>query len=343
MSRDPSPDMPPELRDALKNAPTDGAPDPEGADYDDLWALLDAGKPPSSAVPNAEDTWRDVQAHLDATGEARTDPTTARRQRPAHPPRSRRSDRPNWAWSTAAIVVLLVAVGAWLWSQPVSVTASPGSTLTYTLPDGSSVELNGGARLTYPRSLATISLLEDDRRSVVLQGEAYFEVESLRRPFVVNTTSAEVEVLGTAFSVRTDRASRTHVALAEGRVQVKGRTGAGSPVTLLPGQAVRVEASGAVSPPADTSLERVTAWRYGGFAATAQPLPAILEALEQQFGAPIQLGASVPRDARSRPLTLYYSNEVGVETVLHDISMARGLSYRPTSDGGYVLSAGGGR
>lgn len=340
MSRNSPPDLPPDLRDALEKDAREHASNPEGPDYDDLWALLDAGKPPASAVPNAEDTWQGVRVHLDADGETSARPDAMRQDRSARGPRSRRSRRSSWAWSAATVVVLLVIAGAWLWSRPITVTTSPGSTRTHTLPDGSVVELNGGTQVTYPRTMATMSLLEDEQRTVELQGEAYFEVKSASRPFVVETPRAAIEVLGTTFSVRTDGAPYTHVALAEGRVQVRSRSGSGNPITLQPGQAVRVDASGGVSAPADTSLARVTAWRRGGFAVTAQPLPIIIAALEQQFGTPIRLSSSIPREVRSSPLTLYYSNAVDVETVLHDISMARGLSYRPISDGGYVVSAG---
>lgn len=338
MSRDSPQHMPPDLRDALEEATAEGSPEEKRLDYDTLWALLDSAKPPASELPDAQDTWRGVRAHLDSDVAAPTEVSSRKREARDPSRRSGSSRRTEWAWSAVAAFALLAAVGAWLWFQPITVTSPPGSSLSHTLPDGSVVELNGGSRLAYSRTFSTIALLEGDRRAVEVEGEAYVEVRSGQRPFVIRTTSAHVEALGTAFSVRTDRASQTHVALAEGSVRVQGRRGAGRSVTLQPGQAVRVKTDGSVSAPADTSIERVTAWRRGGFAVTAQPLPAIAEAIEHQYGTPVRLSSSIPSDLRSSPLTLYYSDEVGVETVLHDISMARGLSYRPSAEGGYVVS-----
>lgn len=340
MSRDSPQDIPPPLRDALGSESDDGSAQEDAPDYESLWTLLGSARPPDSELPDAEDTWRGVQAHLDANGEAPDGVATRQRYRRAREPRSHRSSRIGWAWPTAMAATLLVAVGAWLWSRPVTVTAPPGSALTRTLPDGSTVELNGGARLTYTRTMSTVALLQDERRSVEIRGEAYFEIQSAERPFLVRTSSARIEVVGTAFSVRTNPSTGTHVALAEGALQVGAPENETGGVALRPGQAVHVEASGKVSAPVDTSLERVTAWRRGGFAITAQPLPAIAEALEKQFGSPVRLSPSIPRDASTAPLTLYYSDDVGIETVLHDISMARGLSYRPSAEGGYVVSAG---
>lgn len=341
MSRDSPQDIPPPLRDALGSEADEESGQTNAPDYESLWTLLGSARPPDSELPNAEDTWRGVQAHLDSNGEAPNDLAARRRERPGREPRPHRSSGVGWAWPTAVAAVLLVAAGAWLWSRPVTVTARPGTALTRTLPDGSVVELNGGTRLTYTRAMSTVELLQDERRSVEVQGEAYFEVQSAERPFRVRTPSARIEVVGTAFSVRTHPSTGTHVALAEGALEVEppDNEEAGG-VALRPGEAVQVDASGTVSAPVDTSLARVTAWRRGGFAITAQPLPAIAEALEQQFGTPVQLSPSIPRDASTAPLTLYYSDDVGIETVLHDISMARGLSYRPTGGGGYVVSAG---
>jgi ferric-dicitrate binding protein FerR (iron transport regulator) len=229
---------------------------------------------------------------------------------------------------------------AWWWSRPVEVTTAPGTTVTRTLPDGSTVELNADTRLTYSRTFSTVSVLEADRRVVRLEGEAYFEVESGDRPFVVRTPTARVVVVGTAFSVRSrdEEGHDTHVALAEGRLRVAGASGSDTAgVALRPGQAVTLGREGPVMAVRDTSLDRVLAWRGGGFAVTAQPLPVLVRSLERRFGTSIRLDSSIPASTRRDSLTLYYSETVDAETILHDVCMARGLTYRATANG-YVLS-----
>lgn len=333
MSRDSPQDLPSELREAIEeetNTDTDeGAPDLER-----LWSFLETAKPPSSVLPDASNTWTAVHRHIEPTADADRRSSTTRTERPSQstPRRSR------WRWGAVAAALLIGVLAAWFWKQPVAVTTAPGTSVTHSLPDGSTVELNGDTRLTYSRTMSTLSLLEDSHRTVYVRGEAYFEIQPTERPFVVRTSTAQIEVTGTTFAVRTDTGdTETHVALEEGMVQVRGRTASEQAVTLQPGQAVRVGRDGLTAPPADTSIQRVTAWRWGGFAVTAQPLPAIARALERQFGTPVAISSSLPREVTTAPLTLYYSQDITVETILHDIAMARNLSYRHTARDGYVL------
>jgi transmembrane sensor len=68
----------------------------------------------------------------------------------------------------------------------------------------------------------------DSQRKVELEGEAYFEVTHRNKSnFVVEVADMEVKVLGTKFNVSayTDD-SFTDVVLAEGKVEILGKTGA---------------------------------------------------------------------------------------------------------------------
>ena len=265
----------------------------------------------------------------------------AENRRPRRPASSRSVQHRLQRWGSAVVAALLLVGAVWWWAQPVDVTAVSGTTVTRTLPDGSTVELHGDTRLTYPRTLETVSVLEAERRVVRLEGEAYFEVESGPRPFIVQTPSMRVEVMGTAFTVRSrpGEADDAHVALAEGRLRVTTRADTSINIALRPGQAVTVGTDGALTAVRDTSIERITAWRRGGFAATARPLPVLAQALERRFGQPIRLSASIDAETRSDPLTLYYSQGAALETILHDVSMARGLTYRSTAQGFVLVQA----
>jgi ferric-dicitrate binding protein FerR (iron transport regulator) len=70
------------------------------------------------------------------------------------------------------------------------------------LPDGSTVSLNAGSRLTYRDDFGTVS------RDVILEGEGLFTVVPDRsRPFKVFVNESVVEVTGTKFSVREENGS----------------------------------------------------------------------------------------------------------------------------------------
>ncbi len=332
MSRDDS-NLPSDLRAALEQ---EHANDGAASDLEEMWALLEGAAPPDEALPDADDTWAGVRRHIEE--EASEEERRAEDRRSRHPPSSRSAWRRLWRWGSAVAAALVLVIAVWWWTQPVEVTAVSGTTVARTLPDGSTVELHGDTRLTYPRTFSSVSFLEAERRVVRLQGEAYFEVASGERPFIVQTPSVRVEVVGTAFSVRS-RSGETddaHVALAEGRLRVTDRVGTRTNVTLRPGQAATLGSDGTLTAVRDTSIERITAWRRGGFAATARPLPALAQALERRYGQPIRLASSIGTETRSDPLTLYYSQGAQLETILHDVCMARGLAYRSTAQG-YVL------
>lgn len=332
MSSDADSNLPPELRSAL-DPDASGAEEPPS--WGRVWELLDHAAPPDEALPDAEDTWAGVRAHLEETSASNPD----RRPRNRRPARRASRRRRRWGWGTAATAALLLVLAVWWWTSPVEVTAPPGTTVTHTMPDGSTVELNGDTRLTYPRTLSSVALLESDRRTVQLRGEAYFEVEDGDRPFLVETPAMHVEVVSTRFSVRSrpGEDDEAHVALAEGRLRVARSAASERTLPLRPGQVATTSPRGTRPTVRDTSIDRVTAWRRGGFAATARPLPAVARALERRFGPSVRLDASINSETRSTPLTLYYSRNVDLESILHDICMARGLTYRATASG-YVLS-----
>lgn len=344
MSRDNESNVPPELRSVLEQESaesdrSDGSENQARQDWDAVWRLLGRAAPSDEELPDADETWAGVRRHIEE--DAGSESVEARRtdRRPRRPSARRSSRHRLWRWGSAATAVLALVLAVWWWTQPVDVTAVPGATVAHTLPDGSTVELSGDTRLTYPRTFQTVSFLEAETRVVHLQGEAYFEVESGTRHFVVQTPSVRVEVLGTAFSVRSraGEAEDTHVALAEGRLRVTAPSAPDTERSLQPGQGITLTPGGTLGAVRDTSLQRILAWRRGGFAATTRPLPALARDLERRFGRSILLDESISPETRSNPLTLYYSQGATLETILHDISMARGLTYRPTANG-YVLA-----
>jgi len=81
------------------------------------------------------------------------------------------------------------------------------------LPDGSVLELNSGAR-------ATARLYEGKRVVQLLEGEIFFSVQhDPSRPFVVEAGESRIVVTGTRFNVRYD-AQTTQVSVESGSVNV---------------------------------------------------------------------------------------------------------------------------
>ncbi len=136
----------------------------------------------------------------------------------------------TWMQRAAVIGFLLVATvaGYQFFTEKFSSTKAYatgyGEKMEVVLPDGSTVRINANSKITVPTNWDKTAL-----REVKLDyGEAYFEVEktplAMNPKFVVNTQNMKVEVLGTAFNVNSRR-KKTTVALAEGKVNLKTKSG----------------------------------------------------------------------------------------------------------------------
>jgi ferric-dicitrate binding protein FerR (iron transport regulator) len=141
----------------------------------------------------------------------------------------------NW-WKIAAAIVVLISVGSlvseFLYvfdSTRVELVADSGQRTEAVLPDGSNVWLNNSTRLVYEHRFGR-------KRSIQMEGEAYFEVEKdASSPFLVETGGLEVKVTGTRFNVKNYSTDQTvEVALSEGSVNVKSSEG--ERVQMKPGE-----------------------------------------------------------------------------------------------------------
>ena len=120
----------------------------------------------------------------------------------------------------AAIAVLCIP--AWLVYKH---TATDGMMQIYAcsemktvhLPDGTNVTLNHFSTLTLAKSF------RKDKREVILDGEAYFEVaKDHKHPFTVKTRNMDVQVLGTHFDVNAyGRNTEVKTMLYQGSVAVR--------------------------------------------------------------------------------------------------------------------------
>ncbi|MDR0843840.1 MAG: FecR domain-containing protein [Tannerella sp.] len=157
----------------------------------------------------------------------------------AHP-----SFRPaTFRWAVCAAVLLIGSLSGWLLihhdaRKPAWMVVHNdrnASTLVTMLEDSSIVYLLGEASIQYPGSFG------DGKREIKLKGDAFFEVSrNPGRPFLIDTKPAAIEVLGTAFDVRSDRSSfLLSVRKGEVKVSLKKNDRA---VYVKAGEAISLEA-----------------------------------------------------------------------------------------------------
>ena len=320
----PTPDrgLPPEAEAWLAEHP-----EADPADLEKVWRLAEYAQPPEAAFTPDPDRVEAMRARVRAvTTEADAMHQLSRMTLIRVVPHT---------WAVAASVVLLIAVGAWLFLKPISLQAPAGERLTATLPDGSMVELNSGARLAYARPFTW------GRRAVRLTGEAFFDVASdPQKPFIVQTFNASVTVLGTRFNVRawpTDPTQETVVVLEEGAVRVDAVGAPGQPALLEPGQMSRVTGDETPpSPPAPASVEQMLSWRQGDFFFDNHPIATILAEIGRRFGVVID----APETLAERRASLIQSRPESVDTVLDLLCRAFDCRFRATPDGYELLEAG---
>ena len=98
----------------------------------------------------------------------------------------------------------------------------------FILPDGSSVYLDEGSKISYPESM-------DGARSVSLSGNAVFDVKKTAdlQNFIVNIEASYIEVKGTSFAVSTKAGQEVSVVLYSGAVDFVS-TSNGQSVSLKP-------------------------------------------------------------------------------------------------------------
>ena len=91
-----------------------------------------------------------------------------------------------------------------------------GQNLKVILNDKSSVWLNAGSRLIFP------STFDTKKREVYISGEAFFDVaKNQHKPFIVNTSTIAVKVLGTKFNISSyPEDNEVVAALEEGKIRI---------------------------------------------------------------------------------------------------------------------------
>jgi transmembrane sensor len=139
----------------------------------------------------------------------------------------------------------------------VSSKASRGQKSIITLADGSRIYLNSASSVSYP------SAFQADKREVILEGEAFFEVaKDVNRPFIVISGGVKTQVLGTSFNINSYKESTVMVAVATGMVQVESQylsnTDKNQVIVEPDHQAVCENGSITTS---EVNIERVTAWK----------------------------------------------------------------------------------
>lgn len=199
----------------------------------------------------------------------------------------------NFARVAATLLVLAGIAATWLYhantqekSDPAIIYTAGGSSLNYTLPDGTRVFLTGNSSITYQKNFL-------NHRNIGFQGLAFFEVAKTGRPFRVFAGETTIEVTGTSFSVSAP-ASGTHtvVELLEGSVIITG-TQNKMLTKLEPGLSFTFNKTSKEFTVQETDIEKHTLWRLKKLSFSNAPVSEIAAILEKRFGKTLQISQEI--------------------------------------------------
>jgi transmembrane sensor len=195
-----------------------------------------------------------------------------------------------------------------------------GETYEVCLPDGSLVWLNAASSLTY-----SATLNERGARRVRLEGEAYFQItKDKSHPFVVETKSQQIQVLGTHFNVNAYPEERdVRTTLLEGSVRVTISEGSQQSKVLVPGQQARVD--GGELNVLSVNTAEVTAWKNGFFEFKRVPLNVIMRDLSRWYDIDIEYADNASREV---VMSGYVARSRNISVILERMQATGGVHFR---------------
>jgi len=160
-----------------------------------------------------------------------------------------------------------------------TITTPNGGQYQLVLSDGTSVFLNAGSKITFPSRFAGTN------RTVSISGEAYFQVAKDRNhPFIVNTETQRLTVLGTHFNISAYTNEPVKTTLAEGSVQLSSKFSLKTTLLKPQQQAVLMPDGFAVH---DVSLSTELAWTKSIFRFSGIPLKDAMKQISRWYDVPV--------------------------------------------------------
>jgi transmembrane sensor len=182
------------------------------------------------------------------------------------------------------------------------------------LPDGSKVFLNSESSVSFPTQFA------GKTREIALSGEAYFQViHDPSKPFIVKTSKAQTEVLGTSFNVKARAGKDVEVTLVEGKVNILSEKFA---AILKPGEQARINRTNQSVAIRKVHVAQFVGWKDNVLCFEQTSLADAAATLESWYDVDIIIASESLKDC---VITATYSNE-SLENVLKSIQFLLGAT-----------------
>lgn len=189
------------------------------------------------------------------------------------------------------------------------------------LPDGSTVNINSGSILIYPKKF------KGDTRTLYLTGEANFTVKKDKEhPFIVSTSYLKVQVLGTKFNVQAySESDKITTTLENGAVKVDKIAGGEDSFFLSPNEQLEYNCKTGVFEKRKINAANYSGWTKGELNFINQPLKEILATIQRKYVVDFVIN---PRLFTSDLYTIKFRQHADINTIMKVLTMTvSGLAY----------------
>lgn len=256
--------------------------------------------------------------------------------------------RPPARWRTVTVGAVLAAaavVGMMVTLRSAHVASTPTVLAAHTystqvgkrdsvrLVDGTRVLLGPDSRLTVPADYGTTS------RTVELHGDGYFDVRhDAQKPFAVRVRSALIEDVGTTFTVESDDADTTSVAVVTGSVRLRARNSApDSGVVLAAGDRGSIDGLGNARAERQSVRDDDVAWTTGRLVFREASLTRVAGEIHRWYGVTLHVADS---SLLERHVTMQFAGEP-IDQVLKILGLTLGARVERQGDSATVTTIKG--
>ena len=189
------------------------------------------------------------------------------------------------------------------------------------LPDGSTVNINSGSILIYPKKF------KGDTRTLYLTGEANFTVKKDKEhPFIVSTSYLKVQALGTKFNVQAySESDKITTTLENGAVKVDKIEDDGISFILSPNEQLEYNYKTGVFKKRKIDAANYSSWTKGELNLINMPLKEILSAIQRKYDVSFIIN---PHLLTSDLYTIKFRRNEDINTVMKILTLTvDGLNY----------------
>lgn len=238
-----------------------------------------------------------------------------------------------YKYAAVAAIALLISLALWQQKEPEFLTlavASGEAAELFILPDRTKIWVNSASTVKYQEDFI-------NNRNVVLQGEAYFEVQKNKQaPFRITFRDNQLKVTGTKFNISAyETDNQTIVSVKEGSVEVYNSR---VDMTLLKKNNQLIIDNKLNKQEKNKLLfKKVTNWKEGNLNFDGKKLMSVLKVLERRYNVSFIVDQADP--LLNNLVTVQYKPETTLAEILNGLTIITNINYEKIKENKYKINS----